>query len=147
MRLGFPRPTGLRSLALLGVLITAPLGGLAHAQRSADLAPSLSITSRVGTLNEPLRPDQTGFIFSIAASPIVLPASGKVAFHVGVSGFTLDLSLMNKKVVFGEGHYHVYVDSIDQTHPFGHYTTCACDGIATPTMTFNLSAAFIAKKT
>jgi hypothetical protein len=232
------------------MLIAAPLGGPAHAQRGADLTPTLSITSRVGTVDEPLRPDDTGFSFSIAASnfsldatqegkaaqpgvghwqlyvdaidptkpfspsylgrgagttvsvtlaqlaragvttgthtlyaalannlnallqppvaastvirlgpalwllehgtpadPILIPASGKVAFHVGVSGFTLNLANMNKKVVFGEGHYHVYVDSIDQTHPFAHYITCACDGIATPTTTFNLTAAFIAKKT
>jgi hypothetical protein len=250
MRLGFPGPTGLRSLALLAMLVVAPLSGLAHAQRGAALAPALSIASRIGTVDEPLRPDDTGFSFGIAtrnfsldatqegkvaqpgvghwqlyvdaidptkpfspsylgrgaattvsvtiaqlaragvttgthtlyvalannlnallqppviastvirlgptlwllehgtpANPIVIPATGKVAFHVEVSGFTLNLANMNRKVVFGEGHYHVYLDSIDQTHPFFHYITCACDGIVTPTTTFNLTAAFIAKKT
>jgi hypothetical protein len=81
------------------------------------------------------------------AHPIVIPASGTITFHVSVSGFKLSVANMNKKEVAGEGHYHLYIDSIDPSQPFAHYVSCFCDPPVTqPSLDFSISAAQLAKR-
>ena len=81
------------------------------------------------------------------AHPIVIPASGSVSFHVSVDGFKLSVANMNKKEVAGEGHYHLYIDSIDPAQPFAHYVSCFCDPPVTqPGLSFTITAAQLAKR-
>jgi hypothetical protein len=81
------------------------------------------------------------------AHPIVIPASGDVTFHVSVSGFKLSVANMNKKEIAGEGHYHLYIDSIDPAQPFAHYVSCFCDPPVTqPSLTFTVNAKQMAKR-
>jgi hypothetical protein len=81
------------------------------------------------------------------AHPIIIPATASVTFHVSVRGFTLNLANMNKKEVAGEGHYHLYIDSIDPAAPFAHYVSCFCDPPVTqPSLSFSITAAQLAKR-
>jgi hypothetical protein len=81
------------------------------------------------------------------AHPIMILTSGIVTFHVAVRGFTLSVANMNKKEVAGEGHYHLYIDSIDPSQPFAHYVSCFCDPPVTqPGLSFSITAAQLARR-